>query len=214
MSSIDVREITRELIEIIKKSDGRIARHLHIPLQSGSDRILKAMKRNYNTGYFIDKVSMVGDLIPEATITTDVIVGFPGETDDDFYLTLDLFDKLKFSKVHVFKYSRRAGTAAAGMQAQVSENIKTIRSLAARKKGEAIREEFLAKNTGKVLEVVCEEFDSTGMTKGLADGISENYIRVYFEMDREEFSSEKGRIIRVKAVQQYMDGLKGFAQML
>ncbi|MBM3705488.1 MAG: MiaB/RimO family radical SAM methylthiotransferase, partial [Actinobacteria bacterium] len=214
LSSVEINEVDDELIEIMKQPQGRIARHLHIPLQSGSDRILRAMNRNYGASYFMEKALAIKNKIPQVTLTTDIIVGFPGETDSDFNLTLELMEKLKFSKVHVFKYSRRNGTAAAGIQHQVSENTKTMRSIAARNKGKAIRKEFMGLNIGRVLEVVCEEFKKQDKEPGIAGGISENYIKVYFNMKEEDFAEKRGRIIGVKAREEYMDGLRGFAQIL
>lgn len=126
VSSIEITEINDRVIDVIRKSN-ILVDHMHIPLQSGSDSILKSMNRKYDIKYFIDKINLLRSIRPDISITTDVIVGFPGETDDLFLETVDNIKKIGFSKLHVFPYSRRSGTVADGMDNQVDECVKKKR---------------------------------------------------------------------------------------
>ena len=126
LSSIEINEITDGIIDLIKNND-IMAKHLHIPLQSGSNQILKSMNRLYDTSTFINRVADIRKEIPDISITTDLIVGFPGETDELFQETLDTLNKIKFTKIHTFPYSRRSGTKADAMPNQVDGNIKKCR---------------------------------------------------------------------------------------
>ena len=126
LSSIEINEITDGIIDLIKNND-IMAKHLHIPLQSGSNKILKDMNRLYDKDTFINRVSDIRKEIPDISITTDLIVGFPGETDELFKETIDTLNKIKFTKIHTFPYSRRSGTKADTMPNQVDGNIKKCR---------------------------------------------------------------------------------------
>ena len=126
LSSIEINEITDGILDLIKNNK-IMAKHLHIPLQSGSDKILKLMNRKYNLEYFINKIELIRKEIPDISITTDLIVGFPGETEEDFKNTLDTLEKIKFTKIHTFPYSKREGTPAASMPNQIPGNIKKER---------------------------------------------------------------------------------------
>ena len=126
ISSIEINEITDEIIELFKKEEVLVD-HIHIPLQSGSDTILKLMNRKYDKTFFIDRINKIREARPNISITTDIIVGFPNETEELFEETLDTVDKIKFSKIHVFPFSRRKGTKADLMDNQVDERIKKER---------------------------------------------------------------------------------------
>ena len=126
LSSIEINEITDGIIDLIKNNNV-MAKHLHIPLQSGSNKILKDMNRLYDTKYFINRVNEIREEIPDISITTDLIVGFPGETDELFKETTNTLNKIKFTKIHTFPYSRRSGTKADTMPNQVDGNIKKCR---------------------------------------------------------------------------------------
>ena len=126
LSSIEINEITDGIIDLIK-NNSIMAKHLHIPLQSGSNEILKNMNRLYDKDTFIDRVDEIRKEIPDISITTDLIVGFPGETDELFNETIDTLNKIKFTKIHTFPYSKRNGTKAALMKNQVDGNIKKCR---------------------------------------------------------------------------------------
>jgi threonylcarbamoyladenosine tRNA methylthiotransferase MtaB len=120
LSSIEINELTPELISLIK-TDKRICRHLHISLQSGSDKILSLMGRPYSAKYFVDRVALLRRALPDIAITTDVIVGFPGETEKDFLATCAFVKKLKFSKIHVFSFSLHKMTRAAQLPGKIDE---------------------------------------------------------------------------------------------
>ena len=126
LSSIEINEITDGIIDLIKNND-IMAKHLHIPLQSGSDTILKSMNRLYDVETFINRVAYIRNEIPDISITTDLILGFPGETEENFKETLDTLNKIKFTKIHTFPYSRRDGTKAAAMPNQIDGIIKKCR---------------------------------------------------------------------------------------
>ncbi len=126
LSSIEINEITDGIIELIKNSD-IMAKHLHIPLQSGSDTILKSMNRLYDKNTFINKIDNIRKEIPDISITTDLILGFPGETDELYNETLTTLKKINFTKIHTFPYSKRSGTKAASMPNQIDGNIKKCR---------------------------------------------------------------------------------------
>ena len=126
ISSIEITELNDDFLDVLKNNDV-IVNHLHIPLQSGCDKILLAMNRKYDTKYYLDKINTIRKIRPNISITTDVIVGFPGEDEKDFKETCDFVRKISFSKIHVFPYSRRAGTKADLFPNQVDESIKKER---------------------------------------------------------------------------------------
>ncbi|MFA5660264.1 MAG: tRNA (N(6)-L-threonylcarbamoyladenosine(37)-C(2))-methylthiotransferase MtaB [Bacilli bacterium] len=126
ISSIEENEIDDDLLALMRKDD-RLAKHLHIPLQAGSDTILKRMNRHYNTALFLEKVTKIRRIVGDVAITTDVIVGFPGETDALFQETVDFIKKVNFTELHVFPYSVRSRTPAAGFKDQVDAMIKKER---------------------------------------------------------------------------------------
>ena len=126
LSSIEINEITDSIIKLIKENDV-MAKHLHIPLQSGSNTILKSMNRLYDLEYFLKRIEYIRKEINEISITTDLIVGFPGETDELFKETIDTLNKIKFAKIHTFPYSKRTGTKAASMNNQIDGITKKCR---------------------------------------------------------------------------------------
>jgi threonylcarbamoyladenosine tRNA methylthiotransferase MtaB len=205
LSSIEVNEITDELLNLISTSNA-VAEHLHIPLQSGSSRILEKMGRPYDMNYFFEKINKIKKMIPGIALTTDVIVGFPGENELDFDETLEAVKKVSFSRVHVFKYSPRKLTPAAAMDNQVAEEIKNERSLGLRKIALELRERFISLNIDKTLQTAVERID---YFKNYASGMSGNYIKVYFPSNRENEIVKIGRIVNVKTNLIYLDGLKG-----
>lgn len=126
ISSIEITELNERVLEVIKNNN-ILVDHMHIPLQSGSDTVLKRMNRKYDKEYFINKIKDIRNIRPDISITTDVIVGFPGETEEEFLETIDTIKKVNFSKLHVFPYSKRNGTKAAEMHDQVDGKIKKDR---------------------------------------------------------------------------------------
>ena len=189
LSSIEPLEVSQELIDLIA-GNSRVCRHFHVPLQSGSNRILKAMNRRYTREYYHDLLQGIAARIPGVALTTDVMVGFPGENEKDFQDTYDLIDSLPFLGLHVFPYSQRPGTRAASMEPQVPPQEKQARSqklldLARRK-----HDDFIAGQVGQELTLLVEkqiaEHDYTGL--------SDNYIEVSFQSPYDL----RGELVRVR----------------
>ena len=155
ISSIEITELTDEVLQIIRDNDV-IVDHLHIPLQAGSDKILRLMNRKYDLAYFKQKMEQIREIQPDISLTTDIIVGFPSETEEDFQDTLSFVREVQFSKVHVFPYSRRSGTVAADMAEQVPGDVKKdrVRRLLALSK--ELETEYMKKFIGKTLPVLME----------------------------------------------------------
>ena len=156
ISSIEITELNDEFFEVLK-ANPIIVSHLHIPLQAGSDTVLQAMNRKYLTNYFESKVKKIREIRPDISLTTDVIVGFPGETEEEFQETLDFVSKIKFTKVHVFPYSRRKGTKADIMPNQIPENIKKERVKRLIDLSNKLEKEYLDLFLNKEVEVLIEE---------------------------------------------------------
>ena len=155
ISSIEITELTDEVLQIIRDNDV-IVDHLHIPLQAGSDKILRLMNRKYDLAYFKQKMEQIREIRPDISLTTDIIVGFPSETEEDFQDTLSFVRKVQFSKVLVFPYSRRSGTVAADMAEQVPGDVKKdrVRRLLALSK--ELETKYMKKFIGKTLPVLME----------------------------------------------------------
>lgn len=178
LSSLEPRLINRNFLERVKNT-GKFCDHFHLSLQSGSDNILKLMNRRYTREEYINKIKLIKEYFPHAGITTDIIVGFPGETEDDFTQTVDLVKEVEFSKIHIFKYSPRKGTVAATMNNQVNGNIKKIRSSILLKESDEISKRFLNSFIGKETSVLFEEKNDNN----IMSGYSTNYIRVNASYD-------------------------------
>ena len=165
LSSIEITELDDKFLKILN-DEKVIVSHMHIPLQAGSDEILKLMNRKYDTKYFEDKINKIRSIRPDISITTDVIVGFPGEDERLFKETYDFIKKIKFTKLHVFPYSVRHGTKAETMPNQVSEQTKKerVKKLLALSKN--LEREYLEKFVGKVVSVLIETtaLESVGHT--------------------------------------------------
>lgn len=174
LSSMEPRHITRDFLERMKAT-GKACDHFHLSLQSGSDEVLKAMNRKYDTKTFKEKTDLIREVFPNAGLTTDIIVGFPGETEENHKETMDFVNEIKFAKTHLFKYSKRDGTRAAKMKDQVNGNIKKDRLKDLEAIEKANREAFLEKQIGKTLEVLFE--DKSDMD-GAKSGYSTSYLRV------------------------------------
>ena len=151
----------------------------HISLQSGSDSTLRRMYRNYDTAAYEALCRTLQDTFPDATITTDIMVGFPGETEEDFEASMDFAQKIGFEKIHVFPYSPRTGTAAAEMRPQVPKAVKKDRCRRMIALGEELRLAFLERQIGRELDVLCETFED-----GFVTGYTPNYTPVRFPSDR------------------------------
>ncbi len=157
ISSIEIMELNDKFIETLKNSK-KIVNHIHIPLQSGSNEILKKMNRRYNVDEFITKINEIRSIRPNIAITTDVIVGFPGETEELFNETVESIKKIKFAEMHVFPYSRREGTLAASMPNQIDGNIKKERVRKLISLSEELKNEFYKSLIGTEEELLVEKY--------------------------------------------------------
>ncbi|MCK8826974.1 tRNA (N(6)-L-threonylcarbamoyladenosine(37)-C(2))-methylthiotransferase MtaB [Natroniella acetigena] len=178
LSSIEGTEVSQELIQLIAEAD-KLCRHLHLPLQSGSDKILTAMNRPYQVTDFKEMVARIRAQVPEIAITTDVIVGFPGESEADFEETYQLMKKLKFSDAHIFKYSKREGTPAASFEEQVHSKVKKKRSKKLRGLTAELALNYQQQFIDQRLKVLLEE--SPDYKTGLLTGLTDNYLRVFVD---------------------------------
>ena len=155
LSSIEINEVTDDILNLMKESDV-IASHLHIPLQSGSDKILKLMNRCYDTKDFIDRINQIKNIRDDMSITTDLIVGFPKESEEDFNETINTLGKIGFTKIHTFPYSARDNTVASKMSGQVDGNIKRKRVNKILKLSDTYEHNYYSKYKNKILEGVSE----------------------------------------------------------
>lgn len=198
LGSIESAEMTDELIDLMK-SDERICNHVHLPLQSGSDEILKLMRRPYTTKNFDAVTSKLVREIPNISIGTDLIVGFPNETDKNFAETLEFIKSQPFSKIHVFPFSPRECTVAATMNNQVPAQIKKFRVNQALEIS-AAKEKFFAENLiGKTVEIIAET-----ETDNLIDGLTKNYVRVYVPADSK---IKSGDVLKVRVEKIFKNGV-------
>lgn len=179
ISSIEPNLITEEVIDFCAGSRAFLP-HFHIPLQAGTNKILRLMKRKYERELFAQRVNYINKVMPHAFIAADVIVGFPGETEEDFEEAKSFIDGLPLAALHVFTYSERPGTPAASMQGCVPMSERHKRSEELQKISTRKKEEFYLKNKGKELNVLWESDEEDGMMFGFTD----NYIRVGRKYDK------------------------------
>ena len=180
ISSIEPNLITDEMIDIVKNSK-KFMPHFHIPLQSGSDLILGKMRRRYKTKLYLEKINNISKKIENVCIGADVIVGFPGETDEEFNKTLDFIRKLNLSYLHVFSYSERENTQAINLEGKVSKQVKSLRSKQLRILSEKLQRKFYEKNLNGNFKVLFENHNKDGMMFGF----TENYIKVKTKYNHE-----------------------------
>ncbi len=192
ISSIEMSQVTDEIINLIVNSP-IIVDHLHIPIQSGCDATLKRMNRHYTTAEFASKIKILKEKLPSLSITTDVIVGFPQETDEEFEKTYQWIQEMHFNQLHVFPYSPRLGTPAARMKGQIDGNIKHERVKSLIALSHQLQSEFASWQIGKTLEVLIEERQGKYMV-----GHASNYLKVHVELP----DSSIGHIYKVKIIEQ------------
>lgn len=204
ISSIEASQITDEVIEVLKSSD-KMCRHLHIPLQAGDDTVLARMRRKYTTAEFARKIERLHEIMPDVAITTDVIVGFPGETEEMFREGYAFMERMKFSEMHVFPYSKRTGTPAARMEDQVDEEIKNARVHELIDLSEKMQLAYAQKFVGQVLEVIPERTYKGAPDSGLYSGYSDNYVQLVFEGSEDMI----GQVCRVKVTEAGVNESKG-----
>ena len=195
------KDLSDELIEVMKNSK-KICKHLHLPLQSGSSDILQKMNRRYDKEKYLNLVEKIRTAVPDISLTTDIIVGFPGETEEDFLETVDVVKKVRYDSAFTFIYSKRTGTPAAVMENQVSEGVVKDRFNRLLETVQSIGREMSARDTGKVMEVLVEEQNS--QDKHLMTGRLSNNLLVHFEGD----TSLIGQLCQVR-----LDECRGFYYM-
>ncbi len=171
LSSVEVTELNDKFMDMLKNNP-KFCNHLHIPLQAGSDNVLKKMNRKYDMKYFFDKINLIRSIRNDISITTDIIVGFPEETSEDFQNTLDNSRKLKFSKIHVFPYSKRNGTVASKMK-DVEDNVKSLRVHKLLELSSELECEYENKFNGTMQDVLIEEVNDK-----CSIGHTSNYLKV------------------------------------
>ena len=177
LSSLQPQEITPALINIW--DDSRLCPHFHLSLQSGSDRILKRMKRRYSTHEYRQAVSLIREQVPDVAITTDIITGFPGETDEDFEESYRFCQEMDFARIHVFPFSARSGTKAAHLPGQVDYEVKQQRTQKMLSLAEESSRQFRLRFSGRTMMVLWEQQTADGRWTG----ITGNYIRASVESD-------------------------------
>jgi threonylcarbamoyladenosine tRNA methylthiotransferase MtaB len=193
ISSIEASQINDRVIEVLNQSD-KMCRHLHIPLQAGDDEVLKRMRRKYTVDEFRRKIEHIKQAMPNVAITSDVIVGFPGETDEQFENGYRLIEELAFSELHVFPYSQRTGTPAARMDGQVPNEVKQERVQRLIELSNKLSIQYASQFVGDVLEVIPERPYKEAPDSGLYMGYSDNYLQVVFPGNEDLI----GKVCRVR----------------
>ena len=194
LGSLEAMVIDDRLLTAMKNLKN-FAPHFHLSLQSGSDNVLKKMNRHYTTEQYLQKVDLIRKYFPDAGITTDIIVGFPTETEEDFKDTLSFVDKVGFSDIHPFTFSPRSGTVAYKMP-DLAPNVKKQRLNLLMEKKIICKENFVKKMTGKIVDFLFEECKD-----GYGEGYSENYLRLYVK----DYTGEK-EIKKVRVLDEFKDG--------
>ena len=175
ISSIEITELNEKFLNTLENSK-KIVNHLHIPLQSGSDHILKLMNRKYDLKYYYEKINLIRKIRPDIAITTDVIVGFPNESDKDFKDTVSFIKKISFAGGHVFPFSSRKGTPAASMSGQLTKQEKHDRSKKLIEVFDGLEDDYYKKHIGKTVLVIPETYKN-----GFLTGHTDNYLKVEFK---------------------------------
>ena len=178
LSSIEVNHLTPQLIDCFKHTP-KLMSHLHIPLQSGSDKILKQMNRKYDSAFFVDKINQLKNQIPNLKISTDILVGFPDETDNDFKDTINIINQCNFSHLHCFKYSKRENTPAANFANQVSDEQKSFRMETLQTLSSSLQKNHLQQKVGQTCEVLFDTFKN-----GQNTGYNEHYELVSISCEK------------------------------
>lgn len=195
IGSLEVNVVTREFLEILKQVKN-FCPQFHLSLQNGCDKVLKEMNRHYTSSEYLEKVNLIREYFPYAGITTDLIVGYPTETDDDFEISKQFLSKVKFSAVHYFAYSRREGTVAARLP-QINGSVIKAREMALKPIVNGLKSDFIAYNRNNTLEVLVEE-----KTADQWVGYSKNYIRCYISSNKDLTN----KVVKVKVIKPYKDG--------
>ena len=198
LGSLESVELSADLLELMR-TEPRFAAHLHLPLQAGSDNVLRAMNRHYDTAAFAALLADVRAAVPGVAISTDIIVGFPGETEEDFAAGMDFVRAMGFARMNVFPYSARRGTPAARRTDQVPPMVRKERAARMQALAEELAEAYHRSMLGSVAEVLFET-----CADGVSDGLTETYVRVYTDAP-----VTRGEIVPVRLTHLYRDGVWG-----
>ncbi|MBD3917939.1 tRNA (N(6)-L-threonylcarbamoyladenosine(37)-C(2))-methylthiotransferase MtaB [Paenibacillus sp. PR3] len=204
ISSIEASQIDEKMIDVLNRSS-KMCRHLHIPLQAGENSVLKRMRRKYTTEEFAAKIKRLHEALPGVAITTDVIVGFPGETEEMFEEGFRFMQDIAFSEMHVFPYSKRTGTPAARMDDQVDEEVKNERVHKLIELSESMQLDYAKKWVGEVVDVIPERDYKGAPGTGLVMGYSDNYLQIVFEGTE----ALVGQLCRVKITEAGVNECRG-----
>ena len=191
LGSLEPKSMTPEFISGLKELK-HLCPHFHLSLQSGSDTVLKRMNRKYTTAEYEDRVKALRAEFPDMSLTTDIITGFPGETEEEFAETIEYAKKLGFAKIHVFPYSEREGTKAADMP-QMDMSIRKARAKRLIEVSDELASEFASSMTGKETEILIEKIEEKD-GRIVAEGYTGNYVRAFAEVEKDKFS--RGNIIK------------------
>ena len=198
LGSLEPKSMTPEFISGLKELK-HLCPHFHLSLQSGSDTVLKRMNRKYTTAEYEDRVNALRAEFPDMSLTTDIITGFPGETEEEFAETIEYAKKLGFAKIHVFPYSEREGTKAADMP-QMDMSIRKARAKRLIEVSDELASEFASSMTGKETEILIEKIEEKD-GRIIAEGYTGNYVRAFAEVEKDKFSRGdivKGTVVRAE----------------
>ena len=198
LGSLESVELSADLLELMR-TEPRFAAHLHLPLQAGSDNVLRAMNRHYDTTAFAQLIAEVRTAVPGVAISTDIIVGFPGETEEDFAAGMDFVRRMGCARMHVFPYSARRGTPAARRTDQVPPAVRKERAARMQLLAEELAEAYHRTALGSITEVLFETTED-----GVTDGLTETYIRVYTDA-----RVARGELVPMRLTHLYRDGVWG-----
>jgi threonylcarbamoyladenosine tRNA methylthiotransferase MtaB len=202
VSSLEPEDFRLEWLEFWR--DPRMCRHFHLPMQSGSDAVLRRMARRYNSSRYQTIISTAKRLIPGVAISTDIITGFPGESDEDFEQTYRLAQELEFAKAHVFRFSARQGTAAARMRGQIKDEVKKARSQRLLTLNDEHSRLFRQQFVGENVEVLIEQYK-----RGRWEGLTDNYLRVELHALPDETGDWQHKLVRARLGALVDDGMDG-----
>ena len=200
LGSLESVEVGEDLLDLMA-SDERVQRQLHLPLQTGCDDVLKSMHRPYDTKIFAELIQKIRAKLPDVAITTDVIVGFPGETEENFAATKEFVRSCGFSKIHIFPFSPRKGTPAASFSGVVSEKVKQRRAVELAEVDRESHEKYCESMLDKTVTVLFEQESA----EGLWEGLSGNYVRIYARSE----DNLSGKIRKITLKDLYKDGMIG-----
>ena len=203
LSSIEATEVTRDLLNVMEENPTQVCPHLHVCVQSGSDKILRAMKRRWNAKRIVDRCNRVAERLHKPAFSTDVIVGFPGETEEDFSKSMDVCQQIGFSKIHIFPFSPRRTTPAAEMGNQVPKSIKQQRGKQLAALEQELRGQYFQSLVGENLQLLVESFDRE---TGLAQGTTCRYANARIQLSPDA-NMKVGQFLNVKVVRPLSDSV-------